>query len=338
MSSKFSVVISTYNRSKYVLEAIASVSLQTFAAHEIIVVSDGSIDGTVDAVRNEYPGVVVIEQPNRGVSIARNTGVARASGDWVCFVDDDDLWHRNKLQATADYLAAHPDCLAVRNPVWFFSETSDGPESAFGYQRDFVAATLDECHNAVATGDPSVNSYAYLDIEGNSFRLLLESNRGVLSSTVIHRETYIRAGGCCPMQTYGDDWTMFVNVARLCEWHTIPCRLGFTRLHGSQSTGDPSNGLYTLAGIVNAWYCGRPMPEESRGVRFVDNLRCYGKVYKRAVQGHYWGAVRARKWSLAKKIRLLGELLLPSRADYLYVLVPPQITWRWERYVLGMHK
>ena len=94
---KFSVVITTYNRKDYLLETIKSVVSQTCQPHEIIVVSDGSMDGTAEAVKAAYMDVILVEQPNLGRSAARNTGVAHATGDWICFLDDDDLWHQSKI-------------------------------------------------------------------------------------------------------------------------------------------------------------------------------------------------------------------------------------------------
>ena len=338
MPFSFSVVITTYNRSVYVLETVRSVIEQSYKPHEVIVVIDGSTDGTVEAIKLAYPGVLLVEQPNLGRSVARNTGVALATGDWVCFLDDDDLWLDNKLEKIAQYIKENPDCQAINNPVWFFTDGPEGPKEAFGFKRDFVAKDLSECLHSVAMGDPSENPIDYLQIKGNSFRSLLECNRGVMSASVIRRDIVIRAGCFCPMQSYGEDWTMFVNVARLCEWHTLPQRLGFSRLHHEQSSNDAYNAIIILTGQVNAWYTGRPLPNHIRGLKMLDELRQYGPYYRQAVQSYYWGALRARNFHIARIIRQVGLLLLPNRADRIYAMTPPQITWRWEHHVLGKHK
>ena len=330
---RFSVVIATMNRCQYLLETIASIKAQTFPAHEIIVVIDGGIDDSAQVVRTTYPDVIVFEQPNLGRAVACNSGIALATGDWVCFVDDDDLWHRDKLAVTARHIAENPETRAIRNPVWFFTDSPDGPTSGFGFDRDFVASNLHDCHRAVEAGDPSHNETDYLQIEGNSFRLLLERNRGVMSASVIHRQTLIRAGCFCPMQSYTDDWTLFLNVARLCEWHTLPQRLGFTRLHTTQSTGDVDNGLIILAGKVTAWYSGRPFPHRTKGTEALAELNTYGVVYRQIVQHCFWSALRERRFGLALLVRRLGHLLLPRTRDWLYVHIPPPITWRWARYL-----
>lgn len=337
-SPRFSVIIATYNRRQYVLETIQSVKEQTYQYHEIIVVVDGSQDGTSHSIRQAHPDVIVYEQPNLGRSVARNTGVALSSGDWVCFIDDDDLWHKDKLKATATYIDLHPLCQAINNPVWFFCETEDGPVGGFGFHRDFTAKNLYECHQAVEQGDISHNEVEYLKIHGNSFNLLLERNRGVMSATVIRRDILIRAGCFCPMQSYGEDWSTFVNVARFGEWHTLSERLGFTRLHDAQSSLDFSNALITLSGIVNAWYTGRPFPQHTTFAETHDKLANYGATYRKAVQLYYWGALRNRQFHIASLIKQVGRMLLPKNSDLLYAMTPPQITWRWERHILGMHK
>ncbi len=335
---RFSVVIATYNRRNLVLETVQSVKDQTYPAHEIIVVVDGCRDDTTSALRAAYPDVIIFEQQNLGRSVARNSGIAVATGDWVCFIDDDDLWHREKLELTAKHIAENPDCQAVTNPVWFFSETQDGPDTGFGFKRDFVAKDLSECHREAARVGVSINSWEYLKILGNSFKLLLERNRGVMSASVVRRDTIIRAGCFCPMQAYGDDWTMFVNVARLCEWHTLPQALGFTRLHRSQSTLEGYNAIYTLAGILNAWYGGRPLQGHVLGQEVLRELEKYGPVYREAIQDSFWSAIRRGQFGLARLIRSAGRMLLPRATDRLYTLVPPQITWRWERAFMGMHR
>lgn len=329
-----SVVIATCNRRLLAREAVRSALAQTFPAAQIIVVSDGSTDDTARAIREEFPTVQVIEQPNLGRSVARNTGIAAATGEWVAFLDDDDLWHRDKLEKHRFYLQAQPECLAMNNPVWIFGETpGDGAGSV--YRVDFVARTLEECHAEAEKADPNRNGFEYLQIRGDSYRRMLDRARGVMSASVIHRETLIRAGCFSPMQACGEDWTMFVNVARLTEWHTLPERLGFSRLHVAQSTNDASNALFTLAGMVNAWCGGRPMPHRVDGTGFLQELAQYGGEYRQVVQNCLWHAIRQRDWRMARLIRALGRVLLPRRTDRLYAFLPPPVTWRLAHYLRG---
>jgi glycosyltransferase involved in cell wall biosynthesis len=96
MKPLVSVIITTYNRSAMVGDAIESVLKQDFLDYEIIVIDDGSTDGTNDALR-KYKRVNYFYQENQGISRARNQGLALSQGEFVCFLDSDDLWLPNKL-------------------------------------------------------------------------------------------------------------------------------------------------------------------------------------------------------------------------------------------------
>lgn len=111
-----SVVIPYYNGSRMIGEALASVTAQTLAPIEIIVVDDCSKPEEAAALdRLAAPfGAVVIHMPrNGGPSVARNAGIARARGEWIAFLDCDDLWAPNKLELQAAVVAKNPGCRAV---------------------------------------------------------------------------------------------------------------------------------------------------------------------------------------------------------------------------------
>lgn len=99
-----SVIIPTYNRAGSVGQAIDSVLTQTVPAGEIIVVDDGSTDHTSKVLDRYGLRIHVIRQPNKGVSAARNAGLAAAQNDWVAFLDSDDVWTRRRLELL------HRDC------------------------------------------------------------------------------------------------------------------------------------------------------------------------------------------------------------------------------------
>ena len=115
-----SVIIPTFNRASWVGRAIDSVLVQSLPASEVIVVDDGSTDDTRSLIRSRYPGVIYVERPNRGVSAARNVGIRRAGGDWLAFLDSDDLWLPSKLQLQMRALAGQPTMLVCHtDEMWF---------------------------------------------------------------------------------------------------------------------------------------------------------------------------------------------------------------------------
>lgn len=104
-----SVIIPTYNRSSFVREAVESVLAQTYTPLEIIVVDDGSTDDTPSVMEAFGSAVRRLRQENAGVSAARNRGIEAAKGDWLAFLDSDDLWRPQKLEIQRAYLKDRPE-------------------------------------------------------------------------------------------------------------------------------------------------------------------------------------------------------------------------------------
>ena len=105
MKDLISVVIPTHNREKIILEAIQSVRKQTYSNFEIIVVDDGSTDRTRDLIAGlGDPRIHYVYQQNAGPAAARNTGIKKANGRYVGFLDSDDLWHPRKLEKQLDIM------------------------------------------------------------------------------------------------------------------------------------------------------------------------------------------------------------------------------------------
>jgi glycosyltransferase involved in cell wall biosynthesis len=111
MAPLVSVIIPTYNRAALVAEAVASVMAQTFRDFEIVVVDDGGADGTPEVVA-AWPEVRLLRHAGRrGVAAARNRGVAAARGEWLAFLDSDDLWLPDKLARQIFLLKGRPELL-----------------------------------------------------------------------------------------------------------------------------------------------------------------------------------------------------------------------------------
>ncbi|MDP2252784.1 MAG: glycosyltransferase family 2 protein, partial [Thiobacillus sp.] len=104
MNPRFSVVIPAFNSAATLARAIESVRAQSWPAHEIIVVDDGSTDATAEIAAG-FDGVRLIRQKNSGVSVARNAGAAAASGDWLAFLDADDWYAPDRIKLHAEWIA-----------------------------------------------------------------------------------------------------------------------------------------------------------------------------------------------------------------------------------------
>ena len=104
-----SVVIPTYNRRQTIGRSIDSVLNQTLFPSEIIVVDDGSTDGTCDYIQSNFPSIKLLHQPNKGVSAARNKGIRYADTNWIALLDSDDEWFPQKLEKQVMTLSQSPD-------------------------------------------------------------------------------------------------------------------------------------------------------------------------------------------------------------------------------------
>lgn len=125
-----SVVIPAFNAEKYLAEAIASVLAQTAPAKEIIVIDDGSADGTAEIARR-FAGVTHVWQPNGGVAAALNHGSRVAAGDCIAFLSADDVWSEDKLARQLEALDGRPDRLVFGHMLHFLSPELT-PEEARG--------------------------------------------------------------------------------------------------------------------------------------------------------------------------------------------------------------
>ncbi|MBI4573499.1 MAG: glycosyltransferase family 2 protein, partial [candidate division NC10 bacterium] len=103
-----SVILPVYNGERFLAAAIASILAQDYQPIEVIVVDDGSTDGTA-AIARSFQGVRYLYQPNQGPAFARNAGIAVARGAFIAFLDADDLMVPTRLSVQAGYLLAHPE-------------------------------------------------------------------------------------------------------------------------------------------------------------------------------------------------------------------------------------
>lgn len=119
MSDSIAVIIPTYNRATTLVRALESVYGQSRQPDEVCVVDDGSIDSTEALVKESYPNAIYIKQENKGVSSARNTGVEATTSKFLSFLDSDDEWLPNKLEAQLSALQAEPDFKLVHSDeIW----------------------------------------------------------------------------------------------------------------------------------------------------------------------------------------------------------------------------
>jgi glycosyltransferase involved in cell wall biosynthesis len=185
---KVSVVIPAYNAMTYLPETLASVLRQTFSDFEVLIVDDGSSDQIVQwASQVTDSRVKLISQQNQGVSAARNTGIAQAQGEYIAFIDADDLWEPTKLEKQVRCLEDNPAVGMVH--TWM--------------------AEIDE------QGKPTGGVMAS-NAEGEVWKQLVEQNTVACSSVMVRRCCFETLGvfaprNACPVDV--EDWEMWIRIA-----------------------------------------------------------------------------------------------------------------------------
>jgi len=136
-----SVVVPVYNGERYLAEALRSILEQEYRHFELIVVDDGSTDGSAEIARS-FDGVRYIYQRNQGISSAWNSGIAASKGEFIAFLAQDDLWTPHKLGVQVHYMLSHPHLQYTIAKMMYFLEP--GCPIPLGFRKEL----LDEDHVA----------------------------------------------------------------------------------------------------------------------------------------------------------------------------------------------
>lgn len=194
---KVSIIVPTYNRAKYVTEAIDSVLAQTFLDYEVIVVDDGSTDNTKDVLLPYGERIRYIYQPNSGVGAARNAGIRCAVGEWLAFLDSDDIWLPDYLSCQMDRAKQNPSiCTHMTNSILV---QADG-------------AMIDTFQHARIDSQKAFGNDSCLMLE-RPLTFIIQRHLPFLQATMFRREAFIKAGLFNERVTITED---IEAVARMC--------------------------------------------------------------------------------------------------------------------------
>jgi glycosyltransferase involved in cell wall biosynthesis len=211
MNPKVSVIIPTYDREAKVQRAIESVLAQTVSDLEVIVVDDGSSDGTGKVLEKKFGDRIrYYAQTNQGVSVARNRGVQEARGEWIAFLDSDDLWEKDKLESQLNALDRFtPRCGACYTDTRLFNY----PEARTLFQ----LAEKNYAHKGT------------IGVNREVLRLLVRpGGAGMvvhLSSLLARTELVRKTGGFDPKLLYSQDSEFMFRLAMLTGFCFVNCPL-----------------------------------------------------------------------------------------------------------------
>ncbi len=183
---RVSAVISAYNCTKFLADAIISVLNQSWPVAEIVVVDDGSTDDTAAVVQSfARDGVRYAYQKNQGSGAARNRGIQETSGEFIAFLDCDDIWLPTKTELQVNYLLAHPEMGLVGCNGWWWDLNTD---------EWFVQP------RGLAPDKPKVQEIFVQNFVGNP------------SATLIRRTVLAHVGGFDPRLRWGVDWELWMRI------------------------------------------------------------------------------------------------------------------------------
>ncbi len=191
MNASITAIIPTYDRRSLLPRALDSVLAQSVPPSEIIVVDDGSSDGTADFVREQYPSVNLIEQENQGVSASRNRGIEAARGDWLAFLDSDDEWLPRKLELQLTALSRNLDYrICYGEEIWMRKGNRVNPPRK------------------------------YIKSGGHIFKACLSVCLIAPSATIIHREIFAAVGLFDITLPAAEDYDLWL---RICARYPVLC-------------------------------------------------------------------------------------------------------------------
>jgi glycosyltransferase involved in cell wall biosynthesis len=190
---KISVIIPVYNVQDYIQKTLDSVQKQTKKIFEIIIIDDGSADKTLEIVA-KYP-VTLYQQKNQGPAAARNFGVSQAKGNWIAFLDGDDIWEPNKIESVLSEIQNNPDVELISTnlvrgnevegwiPIDFYSKYDfQHPFLSQIFRRNFIATSTvvvkKICFDKVSGFNPTLRIAEDLDlwirlaVSGVKFRII----------------------------------------------------------------------------------------------------------------------------------------------------------------------
>ena len=205
---KVSIIIPTYRHRDFILKSLDSVFAQTLQDYEVIVVNDGSPDDTKTVLQPliESRRIQYLEQANQGQSQARNRGIELARGEYIAFLDDDDVWPKDKLEWQSAYLDNHPDVALVGG----------------------VLQTMDEndCPGWKGNFHPSL-----------TFESLFAENPFLSPGQTLIRADVLKQVGSLNTKVWGaDDWDLWFRIAKVSKTVMLDRLALFYRLHPNNAS------------------------------------------------------------------------------------------------------
>jgi len=328
---RISVLIPTYNRGTLIGRTLKSVFAQTLLPHEVIVVDDGSTDDTAVIVQAFGPRVRYVVQANGGVSRARNHLASLASGEWIAFVDSDDLWHPHKLERQWAALVASGAkwsiCDAERIGLDDAPLTGkQGFDALFPVFRNTRQSAAHFFSTTLQRGVVGENNDQVPFFSGDAFSLFLQGNFALPSSLVIARRFFEKSAGFDESLRVAEDNEFFRRIAAQEHLVIVTQSLVGYRIGDSLNASLSSNATRMIETALSTAHRAREFRERltaeeqrayRRGVQFLHLDMAYNRLSQldpRPALSHAWRAVLPLSPSTPRALAIALAALLPRAA------------------------
>jgi glycosyltransferase involved in cell wall biosynthesis len=288
--ARVTVIIPTYNRAHFLTAALDSVLAQEYPDLEIIVADDGSTDNTAEVVARYGAAVTFLPLPHRGQPAApRNAGLRVASGEYIGFLDSDDLFLPHKLAIQTAILDTNPDVDVVYSDGYFFDEAVDRPTG----------------RALAGLSTPS----------GHVFGTLLAANFVFMPLLLARRTLLQQAGGFREEAEFVvvEDYELWLRLAMTARFQFVPGEVAAIRLHGNNISGVSGRVHRALLNVLAALDAEQPaLMQQHRVARHEAYARSHGGLAASALRQKQWGvAVGHLAAALSHTLQLPG-LGLPT--------------------------
>ncbi len=247
MPERVAVIIPTLNAERFIGETLRSAAVQEAVSVEAMLVEGGSTDGTVARARAAFPGLTVLDRPNRGPGEARNLGVAATDAPWIAFLDADDLWEPDKLRAQLELARLRPETGLIFCDVRQFRGSQTVLPSFLATRESYRQA-----------GKEAVGPNQVLLPAPAGALLLQENSILTTSSVLVRREALEEVGGFDPTLRVCEDYDLWLRLLRDAPAGVEERPLVHYRLHG-ESLSDDQGGM--LLGSIAVAERARKRPE-----------------------------------------------------------------------------
>ncbi len=298
--AQISIITPVYNGARTIQATITSVLAQTFSDFELIIVDDGSTDNTLE-ILSQYrdPRIQILSASHGGAAASRNRGLKQASGDYIAFLDADDLWTPDKLAAQFNALQTHPEAAVAYSWTDYIDEA--GSWKRVG-------------RHTVVNGDAYGAMLLYNFLENGS-------------NPLIRRDAINTVGGFDESLTGGQDWDFYLRLAAGYQFVNVPKVQIFYRLQSNSISANITRQEQQVVKVLNQAFSQAPehlQPLKRKSLALVYKYLACKIIEQPPSRLNGWKALRlisTYAWyepKLLEQLRLIIVVVLKSMALIVY--------------------